>query len=536
MSDELLGDYLRRRAQADPAAAAIVDRGVAVSYGALDDLGRRLGALLQEHGCKPGDRVCLLLPKSTGAVAAMHAVLQAGCIYVPVDLGSPAPRIADVVRAVEPSALLVAGRGVALADELFRADATLRTTVGAIEEGSVGTETFASAFSLEDCAAAPELRPFARVDASTPAHILFTSGSTGKPKGVMVTHANVRCFVDWATSYFGMLASDQVSSHPPLHFDLSTFDIYGAIAAGATLHLVPPEANVLPRQLVEFIRSSNLTQWFSVPSALTLVAKADAIDAGSLPALTRVLACGETLPAPTLAYWMERVPEATFTNLYGPTETTIASSYYTVSGPPEPHEDVPIGCACGGEEVLVLDERLGELPVGETGAIYVGGRGVTAGYWRDEAATAAAFVSDPRRRDDSRLYRTGDLGRIDGEGLLHFAGRVDDQIKSRGHRIEPAEIELALASLDRMREVAVVGAASDGFEGTVVCCAYSTVGGEKIEPATLRRALREVLPQYMIPTQWLQFDFLPKNANGKIDRSSIRNGFEARAVAGASVD
>jgi amino acid adenylation domain-containing protein len=532
VSDGLLGDYLRERAQADPTAVAIVDRGVAVSYGALDDLGRRLGALLQEHGCKPGDRVCLLLPKSTGAVAAMHAVLEAGCIYVPVDLGSPAARVADVVRAVEPSAILVAGRGVALADEVFRTDTGLRTTVGSIDDNAVETDTYRSAFSLEDCAAALELRPFARVDPATPAHILFTSGSTGKPKGVMVTHANVRCFVDWATSYFRMHASDQVSSHPPLHFDLSTFDIYGTFATGATLHLVPQEANVLPRQLVEFIRSSNLTQWFSVPSALTLVAKADAIEAGSLPTLTRVLACGETLPAPTLAYWLERVPGATFTNLYGPTETTIASTYYTVSEPPEAHEDVPIGRACGGEEVLVLDERLGEQPVGETGAIYVGGGGVTAGYWRDEAATAAAFA----QRGGARLYRTGDLGWIDGEGLLHFAGRVDDQIKSRGHRIEPAEIELALASLDRVREVAVVGAVSDGFEGTVVCCAYSTVDGEKVEPATLRRALREVLPQYMIPTQWLQLDFLPKNANGKIDRSSIRTSFAARAVAGASVD
>jgi amino acid adenylation domain-containing protein len=536
MSDALLGDYLRDQAHAHPDASAVVDRRVVLSYGALADLSRRLAALLQEHGCSPGDRVCLLLPKSAGAVAAMHAVLEAGCIYVPVDLGSPARRVLDIVRAVDPSALLVAGRGAAMAAELFRADPTLRAVVGAIVDDAIDVDGLSSSFSLADCASAPELRPFARVDVDTPAHILFTSGSTGRPKGVMVTHANVRSFVDWANAYFGVRPSDRISSHPPFHFDLSTFDIYGTLAAGATLHLVHPELNVLPRQLVDFIRSSELTQWFSVPSALTLLAKADAIGHDSLPALERVLACGETLPAPTLAYWMERVPNAVFTNLYGPTETTIASTHYTVEEPPQLHDDVPIGRACGGEEVLVLDEDLRETPVGETGAIYVGGRGVTAGYWRDDVATQAAFIRDPRRDDGSKLYRTGDLGRIEDDGLLHFAGRTDDQIKSRGHRVEPAEIEIALASLDRVQEVAVVGAASDGFEGTVICCVYSTVDGEPVVPATLRQALRDALPLYMIPTRWLHLESLPKNANGKIDRKRIRDSFVAKATAGAAGD
>src|SRR3989442_334724 len=181
---------------------------------------------------------------------------------------------------------------------------------------------------------------------SDPAHILFTSGSTGMPKGVVITHANVTCFIEWAVRHFGLGPLDRTSGHAPLHFGLSTFDVFGSLAAGAALHLVPHQLNLLPHKLAEFIRTEELTQWFSVPSVLHLMAKLDVVRPNDFPALKRLLWCGEVFYTPALRYWMRQLPHAAFTNLYGPTEATIASSHYTVPRCPD-HDraEIPIGRA-----------------------------------------------------------------------------------------------------------------------------------------------------------------------------------------------
>jgi amino acid adenylation domain-containing protein len=362
------------------------------------------------------------------------------------------------------------------------------------------------------------------------AHILFTSGSTGTPKGVVITHANVIRFIEWSTRYFAMDSSDRVSGHPPLHFDLSFFDVFATFAAGAELHLVPVELNLLPNKLADFIRTSALTQWFSVPSVLTYMARFDVVRHGDFPALKRLLWCGEVLPTPTLVYWMRRLPHVQFTNLYGPTEATIASSYYTVpSCPDDLHAALPIGTACEDEELLVLDESLAPVPQGESGDLYIAGAGLSPGYWRDPERTNAVFVRHPQNAS-TRIYQTGDLARVGDDGLVYFLGRADSQIKSRGYRIELGEIETALNAIPGVQESAVVALGTDGFEGTAICCAYVPADGVSLTPACLRRALRDQLPSYMMPARWLAFDQLPKNANGKVDRPRLREVFGTHAA------
>jgi acyl-coenzyme A synthetase/AMP-(fatty) acid ligase len=227
------------------------------------------------------------------------------------------------------------------------------------------------------------------------------------------------------------------------------------------------------------------------------------------------------LPTPVLAHWMERLPHVRFTNLYGPTEATIASSFHDVGQrPADEHEPVPIGLPCGGEELLLLDEDDG---IGEIG---IAGVGLSPGYWRDAEKTAAAFVADPRD-PERRVYRTGDLGRVDPGGLFHFLGRVDSQIKSRGYRIELGEVETAVNAVGEVRECAVVGVDTDGFEGTAICCAYAAPG---VEPPELRAALTDALPKYMLPSRWLTLEALPKNVNGKIDRRRLRELFDEQGA------
>jgi acyl-coenzyme A synthetase/AMP-(fatty) acid ligase len=254
------------------------------------------------------------------------------------------------------------------------------------------------------------------------------------------------------------------------------------------------------------------------------MAKLNVVQPGAFPSLRRLLWCGERFPTSGLMYWMERLPHVEFTNLYGPTETTIASSHYTVRRRPEDErEEVPIGRGCDGEELLVLDTELRPAPLGETGDLYIRGPGLSPGYWRDAERTAAAFIPDPFSSDPGgRLYRTGDLARVDDQGMVVLVGRADTQVKSRGYRIELGEIEAALDGIAELQESAVVAVGSEGFEGNVLCCAYVPRAGGEIGPAVLRQRLADVLPAYMLPARWMRLERLPLNGNGKTDRPALK--------------
>ena len=527
----LLQDHAARAAQARGDATALVFAGERMTYAELELLSDRLAGFLVDRGVQRGDRVAFLIPKRPSAIVAMHAVLKAGAAYVPLDAESPQARLARIVAAAEPRVLLSVPEAGGRVEGL--AQALPLPVVGSVEPGPVtaGDGTPLSEFARADWDVPGAIPPARRVGADDPAHLLFTSGSTGAPKGVVITHRNVGAFLDWALSEFGTKPTDRISGHPPLHFDLSTFDVYATFAAGAELHLVPPSLNIDPRALAAFIRDHELTQWFSVPTVLTYMAKFNAVGDNDFPALERLLWCGEVLPTPVLCEWMRRLPHVRFTNLYGPTETTIASSHWTPSEPPRDETvPVPIGVACRGEELLVVGEDLRPVAHGEIGEIAIAGAGVSPGYWRDPERTDAVFVPDPRAPGSGRrIYRTGDLGRVDDEGLVHFVGRVDSQIKSRGYRIELGEIESALNAVAGVRECAVVAVDEGGFEGATICAAY--VCDDDVDVLELRAALGVSLPAYMVPARWTPLGVLPKNANGKIDRPALRRQFaEQRAT------
>jgi acyl-coenzyme A synthetase/AMP-(fatty) acid ligase len=225
---------------------------------------------------------------------------------------------------------------------------------------------------------------------------------------------------------------------------------------------------------------------------------------------------------------MQRLPHVSFTNLYGPTEATIASSYYTVPDcPTDPTAAIPIGVACDGEQLLVLNEQLQPAPQGEIGDLYIRGVGLSPGYWNDVEKTNAAFLSVPLSDGTHRIYKTGDLASVGGDGLIYLHGRADSQIKSRGYRIELGEIEAALHATQGVKECAVVALDTDGFEGAVICCSVVPEEGSDADPTILRQKLSERLPQYMIPSQWICKKALPLNGNGKVDRPRLRDEFRS---------
>ena len=527
-----LQDWLTLQADQRPEAVAIVFRETAVTYQELEQNSNRLAHALQAAGCRPGDRVGLLLPKGPPALVAMFAALKADCIYVPLDTASPARRIGGILQLCECRCLLADRSSAGLLDQLMAQPTWLPSTaIGWLDNSS--SSTIPVRFHWDDVQALPDSPLNSHSSSEQPAHILFTSGSTGVPKGVIITHSNVIHFVQWAVDYFGMGPSDRVSGHPPLHFDLSTFDVYGAVAAGSQLHLLPPETSILPHRLAEFIRSSHLTQWFSVPSVLHTMARFVAVRQDDFPSLKRLLWCGEKFPTPALIHWMSRLPHVTFDNLYGPTETTIASSYYRVPRCPDDDKaEIPIGAPCTGERLLVLDEQLHPTRPGDVGDLYIGGVGLSPGYWKDPEKTAQAFLPDPSSsvRGD-RIYKTGDLARIGPDGLIYLLGRADTQIKSRGYRIELGEIETALHTVPGVRDAAVVAIDSPEGESKVICCAYVPDTDSARSPVTLRKGLAQVLPPYMIPAHWRVLQDLPQNGNGKVDRPLLKEWFgQATAV------
>jgi amino acid adenylation domain-containing protein len=530
-----LSDYVTTQAQRRPDATAIDANGSRLSYGELDARSNQIARQLRDAGCRPGDRVCLLSPKTAAAIAAIVGIYKAGCIYVPLDPASPASRLYKIASASEPAALLLTPQAARLADEILGIDDNVRPVVGSLDDAVAGVHV-RSRFTWADVGRQPSSPVEAGCTDADAAHILFTSGSTGHPKGVLITHASVARFIEWANAYFDVQSDDRVSGHSPLAFDLSVYDIFGTFAAGAALYPVPPELNVFPNKLAQFIRERELTQWFSAPSVLSYMTQFDVVGFGDFPALRRVIWCGEVFGTAPLRYWMTRIPHATFTNLYGPTEATIASSYFRVERcPAEGAPPAPIGRACPGEELLILDESLNEVADGELGEICIAGVGVSPGYWGAPDLTAAAFLEwvDPSGAV-RRIYRTGDLGRRSAaDGLIHFAGRRDSQVKSRGHRIELGEIESALQLLPVLRESAVVAVTTEDFGGTVVCCAYVPRSGIAVTPAQLRRELAALVPAYMLPSQWKAFDRLPLNGNGKTDRNVLKRSFLEGAVSAA---
>ena len=528
---ERLDQWVTVQAERRPEALAVALGDAQLTYGQLETLSNRLARRLIEGGSQPGDRVALLVPKSPAAIAGIIGIYKAGGVYVPLDPAGPAQRLAAMMGSAEPGWILAAGPVAGLLEELWEDERIRRATrVGWLEAGRPEGGTFRVEFSRDDLGVVSDAPLNISTKRRDPAHILYTSGSTGLPKGVVITHESVIHFVEWAVRYFDLRPGERISGHSPLQFDLSMFDIFGTFAAGGELHLVPPDLNILPHKLAAFMRSAALTQWFSVPSVLNYMAKFDVVAFEDFPHLRRLLWCGEVLPTPALRYWMQRLPHVQFTNLYGPTETTIASSYYTVPRCPD-HDTaaVPIGTACPGEDLLVLGDDLRPLPPGEVGDLYIRGVGVSPGYWRDPERTRAVFLPNPHDPNaGERLYKTGDLARVGADGLVYFLGRVDAQIKSRGYRIELGEVESAVRTLDGVAESAVVAIRTDGFEGATICCAFAPVPGRTdVTPAKLRAALSQMVPHYMLPFRWLALETLPKNANGKIDRGKLTEAFRA---------
>lgn len=533
----LLQHLVTDQADQRPDSLAVSRENHSLSYKDLEIQSNRLANMLKELGCKRGDRVCFLMPKVPEAIICVAGILKADCIYVPLDVESPVNRLIKIVRKCQPRCILASGPVDTLLTNLIeRVNLDSDIPVGWVDPDKRPSEATSykldPEFDYKDLTDASS-GPLAYKNTSTdPAHIFFTSDSAGEPKGIVTSHQNVLGFIRWAKNYFRIQPQDHLSNYAPFHFDMSSLDIYGALSSGAQLHLVPRDYSEEPHKVATFIRKFNITQWFSTPSILTYMAEYNVFDYEDFPSLERLIWSNEVCPVPTLRYWMERLQHVTFTSLYGPTETTIASTYYTVPKLPyEGVEDIPIGKSCPGETLYVLDEQLNPVRDGETGELYIAGTGLSQGYWDDPKSTSEAFQFNPYVIEGDRIfYKTGDLAHFDENGICFLDGRKDNIIKKDGYRIDPGDIEEAVDSLGLTTECAVVSISEGEFVNNKICCAYVPSGtrNNHLAGAYLEMKLKNLLPDYMIPVKWESYVILPKFKNGKINREALRISFSKK--------
>ncbi|MGI5163169.1 non-ribosomal peptide synthase/polyketide synthase [Spirillospora sp. CA-253888] len=485
------------RAARNPDGDAVVDGDARLTYAELDARSGRLARRLTAAGAGRGSVVAVLMGRGTDVVVALLAVLRAGAAYVPIDPSYPAERVRFMAADSGAACVLTSPD---LADGAAGWSDVPVLAVSGNDPDSNDPDTAAS------------LDPVP-VDPAELAYVIYTSGSTGRPKGVGVSHGGLTNYVTWASGAYGLGPGSRVPLHSSLAFDLTVTSVLVPLASGATI-VVGEEGG--PEDLARLVRAAGGFDLVKiVPAHLALLAAT--LDERELAgAAGRVVVGGEALFGAEAAAWLDRVPDSVVVNEYGPTETVVGCCAYELTAARRIDGPVPIGRPIAGARLLVLSDRLEPVPSGVAGELYIGGAGVARGYVGRPGLTAERFVADPSGSGE-RLYRTGDLARWTPDGELVFLGRADDQVKVRGFRIEPGEIEATLLDHPGVAQAAVV-ARQDGPGGTRL---VGYVAGEAADAVELRAFAATRLPGHLVPPAIIVLDELPLTANGKLDRAAL---------------
>ena len=469
---------------AAPEATAHISDDRTLTYGELRSRSDSLACYLTQRFGDDRRPIAVLGHREPEMLIAFLAAVKSGRPYVPLDTALPPQRIDKI---------------------LVSARAALVLTPKDILQFS----------ALQVC------DPAVGVRGDEPFYILFTSGSTGEPKGVIITLACLEHFITWMLAEQRFTELGEVFlNQAPFSFDLSVMDLYCSLATGGTLFSISRDLIANPKQLYRALTNSGVTTWVSTPSFAQMCLVEEKFSEAMLPRLRRFLFCGETLTPQTAAQLLERFPPAEVWNSYGPTEATVATTSIRIDAPVlEQYSPLPVGRPMPGSEILIVDGNREVLPPNQRGEIVIAGPNVSPGYLARPDLTSEVFF----QYHDQRAYRTGDFGRF-RDDLLFFEGRMDEQIKVSGYRIELGDVEANLRALATVRDAVVIPVIKDGaaqsLAAFVVLAARDEASDFNLSQG-LRKQLSERLPEYMLPRKFVFLDAFPMTPNGKVDRASL---------------
>lgn len=498
-------EWLDETAHYFPDKSAIMDVEGELSYSEYRSKALAISRRIIELVGGSQQPVVVFMEKSAKVLVSFLGIAYSRCFYSPIDVDMPASRVSKILEILCPKIVITTRR--------------LKTK---FENYSFDGEYLIYEDIIPDAGDEEVVYPVSKTIMDTDLlYVLFTSGSTGIPKGVGIRHRSVIDYIDWVTGEFSVCADDAFGSQAPFYFDNSILDIYSTLKTGATLYIIPKELFSKPVELLKYLKENHVNTLFWVPTELIMIARFKALKKMDMTStIKRVLFCGEVMPTKELNLWRESLPDAVYSNLYGPTEITDACTFYTVDREFTNDEPLPIGKPMPNTEILLLDDEDHLIEKTETekiGELCVKGTCLAVGYYKNPEKTADAFVQNPLNdRYEEKIYRTGDLASYNAYGELIYMGRKDFQIKHLGHRIELGEIETAVSSFDDI---------------TRNCCIYDTkhsrivlffISEAEITRDELRKRLSELVPEYMLPEKVVRLENMPLNANGKIDRTSLK--------------
>ena len=495
-----LGELLDRAcARGGAGSPALSDGRVRLTWAEYRDRAARLAASMRAAGVGVGDRVAVHLPKSADSFVAVHAVLRAGAVVVPLDWFAPVEHLRSVLVDAGATALVSRARQSAL-DELV-ATTPVRTVLDPLVEDG------------------PALPP-QHLAGSDPAYIIFSSGSTGRPKGIVQTHDSALAYARLAVETYGLVGEDRMANIAPLQFDQSTFELYAAPLAGASVLVVPDAVMRFPASLAELVADEQVTVWYSVPYALRQLHDRGVLENHDLSRLRWILYGGEEYPPTELAALMRAIPSARVSNVYGPAEVNQCSHHH-LDAPPSADAPIPIGRAWSGSELVLIEDA--QIVTGPgRGELWVAAATMMDRYWNRPDLTAHSIVEEHPLLGAGRWYRTGDLVERRTDGELVFLGRVDNQVKVRGYRIELEGVEATLADHDSVEGCAVL---VESDTETLVAIVEPALDDATLE--TVRTTALASLPRHSVPARFVSVARLPRTSTGKVDRSSARRVLDA---------
>ena len=486
-----------------PEKVFLQDNNSEITYSDFVQKAKSVASALEEFGtdCLP---VAVYMNKTPDNVVGFFGAVYAGKFYTVIDPEMPKDRMLSIFDTLEPCAVIC--------DRAHKAN---------MDEANTSLKTFV----YEDIVDTPVDEDFIRevrersID-TDPLYVLFTSGSTGVPKGTVLNHRSVLAYSEWVCDTFDINESTVYGNQTPFYFSMSVLDLFSTVRAGATLDIIPKVYFTFPVKLAEYVNNKKINTIYWVPSALCVVANLKLLDYVKLENVKKILFAGEVMPTKQLNYWIAHMPDDVyFANLYGPTEVTDICTYYEVDRKFADDESLPIGKHCNNCGVFLLKDDNTEAKNGEVGELCVRGSFLASGYYNNPKKTAEVFVQNPLNTHYPELiYKTGDLVKVNERGEYIYIGRKDFQIKHMGYRIELGEIETAISAVDKLNACVCVF----DMKADKIVLIYEG----RVKDTDILEGIKDKLPHYMYPDVYVKVKSMPHNANGKIDRSWLKDNYK----------